>query len=377
MIKMKNMKTDDEYYEYFKKTRNIQDSTLRTYHIAIQEYCQYHQLTLHELLTEAETEEEQGIRWKHRTLKKRLLEYRAYLYQTHAKSTARTRFIRVKAFYHHFDIEIHRLPPITDNTPIKRNKPSDLPSKKELRQTLKICKPVMRPLILFMTSSGCAKKETLSLTIQDYINATEKYHNGGTIKEIIETLEETSDVVPVWEILRHKTHKYYTTFNTPEATHEINLYLKQRKDHLTPESRLFRINETYLVDTFTRLNKALNLGKSGTYNKLRSHTLRKWHASTLMNDGMSRELVNDLQGKNKNITDTAYFYNDETHLLQEYSKHIPALTIMADVEKITIKSKEFLELENKNQELEGSIRDMWHRIESLENITWEDVRKEY
>ena len=377
MIKMKNMKPDEEYYLYFQKTRNIQDSTLRTYKIAVGEYCQYNQSTIHELLTEAEQEEEQGIRWKHRTLKKRLLEYRAYLYNTHASSTAQTRFTRLKAFYKHFDIEIHRLPPITNNTPIPQNKISDLPTKEELRQVLKICKPVMVPLILFMTSSGCAKAETLSLTIGSYINSTKKYHNSNNIYEVIETLQEIENVVPTWEILRHKTHKYYTTFNSPEATHAINVYLLSRKDTLTPQSKLFRIHETYLVDTFTKLNNALNMGKSGTYNKLRSHNLRKWHASTLKNDGMSMDLINDLQGKSKTIVDEAYFYNDKEYLLDEYIKHLPALTINADVQKITVKSREFLELENKNRDLEDNMKNILYRMDQLEQLNWEEAKKEY
>ena len=377
MKKMINMKTNEEYLAYFQKTRNIQNTTLRTYKVAINEYCTYHHATIHELLMEAEEDEENGVRWKHRRLKKRLLEYRAHLYQIHAKTTAQTRFIRVIAFYNHFDIETHRLPLIIDNTPIPQNKAEDLPTKEELRKVLKICSPVMRPLILFMCSSGCAKKETLNLTIQDYIKATEKYHNNESIKEIIETLDQTPNVIPTWEILRQKTHKYYTTFNTPETTTEINTYLKQRKDTLHPESPLFRINESYLIETFINLNNTLQLGKCGTYNKLRSHNLRKWHATTLRKDGLSMEIINDLQGKNKNPIDTAYFYDDETHLLTEYTKHIPVLTIMADVEKITVKSPEFMELENKNNELQQKMDNLTDRLDRFETLTWTDAKNEY
>jgi Phage integrase family. len=58
---------------------------------------------------------------------------------------------------------------------------------------------------------------------------------------------------------------------------------------------------------FERINEELGFGKVGNYNRFRSHMLRKFHASALYNDGMSRDNVNDLQGKAKNKTDDAYF----------------------------------------------------------------------
>lgn len=42
------------------------------------------------------------------------------------------------------------------------------------------------------------------------------------------------------------------------------------------------------------------LGKIGPYNRFRSNMLRKFHVSSLYNDGMSLDDVNDLQGKAKN-----------------------------------------------------------------------------
>ena len=381
------MKTDKELIDYFVKTRNIKKTTKRGYEVYIKEYRDYFSMSMVELLQEAEDEEERGIRWKHRTLKKRLLDYRAYIYNKHAVTTAKNRFVKILAFYRHFDIEIHQLPAYNlRNTEVQ--KPlifEDLLTKDIIRDALDICKPVMKPTILFMASSGCARTETRNLTIQDYIEATQDYHQGGTIYQVIDSLMNYDNVVPTFNILRVKTNKYYTTFCTPETVKAINNYLLSRPEELTPDKQLFKLGESYFAHQFININNQLHLGKVGKHNRFRSHNLRKYNASILMNDGMSRELVNDLQGRAKPKTEQSYFANNKETLKEEYIKHIPALTIMNDVQKVTIKSPEYQlletqnrELQNENQGLKRDVQSLFDRMDQLEKgVTWEDVRKEY
>ena len=92
---------------------------------------------------------------------------------------------------------------------------------------------------------------------------------------------------------------------------------------------------------------------------------------------MNMDLINDLQGKSKNLVDESYFYNDEEHLLEEYIKHIPALTIRKEVHHVTVKSKEFLELENKNRELQNQVDNIFEKLDHLESLSWDDIKKEY
>ena len=83
--------------------------------------------------------------------------------------------------------------------------------------------------------------------------------------------------------------------------------------------------------------------------------LRKFHASALYNDGMSLDKVNDLQGKAKNKTDQSYFMTNPEDLKFEYIKHLPAVTINKEVEKLSIKSPEFIQIENENKELKTEL----------------------
>ena len=93
--------------------------------------------------------------------------------------------------------------------------------------------------------------------------------------------------------------------------------------------------------------------------------LRKFHASALYNDGMSLDNVNDLQGKAKNKTDRAYFMTNPDDLKYEYIKHLPAVTINTDVEKLSVKSPEFLSMERENEKYRQTIDKLTNDIESI------------
>ena len=253
----------------------------------------------------------------------------------------------------------------------------DLPDKEVIRSAVNIANPLMKAVILFMSSSGTARAETLNLTIMDYINATIEYHQSRNIYEAIDRLKEMKDVVPTFNILRLKTNKFYTTYCSPEAVTAINHYLLSRKDPLNPESKLFKIGESQFIIKFEEINDELRLGNVGHYRRFRSHMLRKFHASQLYNDGMSLDKVNDLQGKTKNRTDSAYFMINPEDLKYEYIQHLPCLMIGKEVEKITIKSKEFQELETQNRELKNQMDSILDKINQLENLSWDDARDEY
>ncbi|MCF0225826.1 MAG: site-specific integrase, partial [Methanobrevibacter sp.] len=82
-----NMK-NQELIKEFQNIRRLTQSSINTYNTVFKMYSEYNEKTLYELLEEAEQEEEQGVRWKHRKLKKRLIEFRGYLYDNYLKNSA-------------------------------------------------------------------------------------------------------------------------------------------------------------------------------------------------------------------------------------------------------------------------------------------------
>lgn len=126
-----------------------------------------------------------------------------------------------------------------------------------------------------------------------------------------------------------------------------------QNDNVTNESQLFKTYESYVITYFQIINYRLGLGRVGKYRRFRSHMLRKFHASALYDDGMGIGNVNDLQGKAKNKTDQVYFMTNPYDLKYGNIKHLTAVTINRDVEKLSIKSPEFVQMENENKVLES------------------------
>ena len=337
--------------------RNHSPATKLVYKKAVKKYTEYFSMSLEDLLEEAELEEEQGIRWKKRKLKRRLLEFRQYLIENYTLNTVKTTMTPILSIYKYYEIEIVEIPQINYKS-VKKPEPvtfKDLPDKEVIRQAINVATPEMKAIIYFMASSGCARRETLNLTINNYIDALSDYTKETDIYSIINNWDYDNNIVPTFKVLRQKTGKYYTTYCSPEAVNAINSYLISRKDPLKNESPLFKIEEDYLTVKFININNELGLGKVGSYNRFRSHMLRKFHASALYNDGMTLDKVNDLQGKAKNKTDASYFMTNPEDLKYEYIKHLSAITINQDVEKLSIKSPEFIEIENENKELKTKL----------------------
>lgn len=353
-------------------TFNHSEGTKRAYVYALEKYATFFEMELDELLREAEREESEGIKWKHRKIKFRLLEFRQYLLENYALNTVKSVMINVIKFYKFYDVEIYELPKINEKS-IQKPQPiyfSDLPDKKIIRDALDIANPVMKALILFICSSGCARAECLSLTIQDYIDALSEYipNKNMSIFEVIDLIDDDETIIPTFNIRRKKTNKYYTTYCSPEAVKAINAHILSRTDTVTNESKLFKIAVNYLTVSFEKINDDLGLGKIGPYNRFRSHMLRKFHASALYNDGMSLDDVNDLQGKAKNKTDQAYFMINPEDLKYTYIEHLPAVTISTEVKKLHVKSPEFVKIENEKNELMLELDRLKFDIDSLKSM---------
>ena len=374
----KNMiMNDDEILYEFQHKRRLKNATMKGYKDTVRIYTTFTDLTLEELLDEARNEEKDRIPWIDRTLKRRLEDFRTYLYDTYAKKTAKIHFGRIKTIYLHYYIEIHKLPEIQSEDNEAPITFKDLPTKEILRKALNISEPMIRALILFMVSTGCAKKETRHVTIQDFIDATSEYHNQTEIQDVINTLKDRDDIVPVFHLYRHKTKKWFYTCCTPESTEAIIHYLiilLNNHTTLKPSDRIFDINKDYFNNYFKEINTALGLGKVRKYNRFTSHMLRRYHASTLRDDGLDKDTVNTLQGKGQNPTDEAYFKVNPLKLKEKYVEHMHCLYVDFDIKEI--KPEEVIKLEKENiflrdenkqyKQQQDKFDDLLRRLEILE-----------
>ena len=374
-----NMKTDQELLDDFQKRRNLKPSSMRQYKTILKRYSEYNNMSLIDLLKEAEIEEDDRIPQRRRTLTTRLLGFRNYVTEHYKKNSVRSLMTKTLTLYTTYGLEIPKLPRqseknMNDCPPITFK---DLPDKDIIKASLKVSNPLMTAIILFMSSSGSARTEMLSLSIQDFIDSTQVYHNSNDIYEVLNILKDRDDIVPTFKIKRQKTDKWYYTFCSPEAVTAIVNYLLSIKKPLHNEDQLFQYHEVTVCYKFQEINDELGLGKKGTYNRMRSHMLRKFHASNLKNHGMSKEDINEMQGKGQNLVDEAYFFDDPNILREKYIEHMDAVTINLDVNNIDIKSQEYLELEQKFKEKEAEVKNFESRMDSFEKRLSEIDSKEY
>ena len=325
------MKTDEEILAEIASTRNYADRTIQTYRTVIHSYTEFNNMCLHDLIMEAEKEEENGVRWKHRKLKKRLMDYRQYCYDKHLLSTAKGNLMRVKSIYKYFEIEVHPLPFISEKQ-VSQQVPltyADLPTKDIIRQAIKVSDPLLKAVILFISSSGTGRAETLNITLEDFVNSVQDYTYETDIYKVIRELHTRNDIIPMFKIKRQKINQYYYTFCSPEATTSIIDYLLTRKDILTPNKRLFKIDIKYLSDKLGMINNQLGLGKVAGFNRLRCHMLRKYHATNLANENnsLTNNDIDFLQGRSDSKTRQSYFFTDEKKLKIRYAESMNAVTI--------------------------------------------------
>ena len=347
------------YLEEYINSRGLSESTYKTLKSQLNHYSQHQQMSLEDLIEEADKEEEQGIRWKRRTLKKRLTSYMNYCKETMLLSSAKTYVKAAKGFYTHHEIEIGILPKWNEKNakipePIL---PQDLLTKEIIREAIGMSNPLMKALILFEASSGMTKSEIIRITIKQFLESTYPFHEEKNIQQAVQKmLESGKEIIPAFHMRRQKNNKFFITFCSPEATKEILNYLvirdKRNKKYHRPliqeEDLLFKMSPSYYHTKFVELNNALKLGKKGTFNQFRGHMLRKFHASQLEKEGMSRELINVMQGKSNGSVDDVYFFEDEEMLRNEYIKALDGVLIYTEVKEITKYSPEFQKIEEEN-----------------------------
>ena len=295
--------------------RNIKKNTLKGYVSAIDKYVNFHEKTIDFLIEEAQKDEKNKTLLKNRKIKIRLLSFRNFLFSEGlSNNTIKTYISRIKTFYRHYEIEIPELPTAKYNSEYEINY-LDIPSKEDIKKALEICPLKFQALIFFMASSGTAKAETLSLSVGDFLKSLVEYiDDTNDIYSTLKQLKNKSDIIPTFYIKRQKTNKYYYTFCTNEATQIIIDYLLSRKN-LDKNEKLFPFSDSYVINTFQKINDKMKWGFRGNYRYFRSHSLRKFHASNI---NLPAEYVDMLQGRSKSSIHETYIKTNPQKLKNIY-----------------------------------------------------------
>ncbi|OPY20964.1 MAG: hypothetical protein A4E26_01739 [Methanobacterium sp. PtaU1.Bin097] len=336
------VKEDVKLIQEFRETRNLKKASINGYLSAIKPYLELNQMSLTELLQEAEAEEKEMIPLKKRKVKQHLIKYRSYCITHMSSGTAHSYYMKIRSIYNHFEVQLPTLPRVTYKQDYVINY-EDLPTREHIQDALKISEIGVQAIILFMATSGTAKAEALSLTLRDFINATKEYHQGAELSGILDELDGKNDIVPTWYLKRIKTDKYYYTFNHPEATQKIIEYLKTR-DYKSLDEKVFPFLPSLVLDRFQKINDHFGWGRKGKYRFFRAHTLRKYHASNI---GLPADQIDALQGRSKNVVHETYIKPNPVELKKIYMGAMHRVAILREGE-----SMDGVELLKKKEEIE-------------------------
>lgn len=360
----------DKLQQFFNE-RNSSKSTQSHYKAAIKLYEYLNKKTFTELLAEADYEEEEGVRWKNRKIRQRLIDFRNLVFSSKSEGTAKLYLNDVKTVYRHFEIELQSLPIFKSQDIDKTYEMDfdDLITKKELIDAYYEANNVTKCILLFAISSGYSKIDMLNLTIADFIKACKNYINSDELSEQLVELKNQEEVIPCFKDSRQKTGKKFITFCSPEAVEHICQYLIGRdaqirknyeeadeeeqevlNDKLYADAPLFDISESHLNYTFRRINNKLGFGKVSKYSKFRCHVLRKYQASTLLNIENIQwtiEEIDTLQGRSKDKTHRAYFHDDSEKLWKKYYDSVDELMLFKSIHVINEEEFEKVKAENR------------------------------
>ena len=323
------------YFEEFCEERNIKEETIRQYKGTLNKYSQYYDMSIDDLIDEAIDEENEGIDKRRRSIKTRLLQFRTYLV-TEANLKPRTiqkHMSNLYAFYHHFDIELPKLPKIKfDEEEMVQTTYFDLPTREQIGMAVELAGIRVGSLILFMASSGTGRTECANMTIGDFINACTGFYTAETLPEIIEELANSIEpIVPTFYLWRQKTSKKYYTFCTPETTNAIVEWLQLRlkineedETELSMEDSLWDLSQRQITYHISNINDELGFGFKGSYRFLRPHSIRKFNASNI---GLSEDKIDLLQGRSRDKIHETYIKTNPEELKQIYMNVMDNVTI--------------------------------------------------
>jgi integrase len=285
-----------------------------------------------------------------------------------APLTVKGRMTVISSFYKSNNIDLPVIPrSINKAKPQKKRRA--IPTKEDLQYVLDFCDPLERALLLVGVSSGLAINEISELTVGDFLDGYD---------------EETG--VTTLNLIRKKVNYEFTTFLSREASKAVKAYLDWRgregvnTDHLmkqrvtTKEGYLFisravpdeflkikkekdkeklrQLDVQSIMGIYRRLSEEANKSAPyGEWNLLRSHNMRRFFNSQLLNANASVFFVDFCMGHTLDAVHDGYFRCKPDELKKTYLQYEPYITIQKEVD--ISESPEYLRIKQENQILQG------------------------
>lgn len=373
--------------------KNLSESTQNLYSLGLKQYCKLTEMTLEELLDEAEDEEENIPRLRKRKIDSYLPRFKKSLEARKlAPQTIKVYVSAVKTFYKYYKITIPEVSTDVSEICLEKNE-GRLLTKEEIQKMVEIAPIRDKTMIYLMAMTGMAQAEVRSLTIKKFLDAASDALDKKiqTVEDLFENEKELNEVVLSLLITREKVKYRYHSFIPPEVSKNIIYYLKERSYGRNEKIRITDVRKELFVtnsgekltksgvsSNFNRIGKKLGFTASekGAYGFWRSHGLRKYFISTIINNTGDHILADYLVGHKIDKVKQAYWKADPDKLKAKYLEVVEYLSI-DEIKFKVFESEEFKKLSsdlNESKKESQNLRDEFRKIIFL-NLEIDQVKE--
>ncbi|AEG18702.1 tyrosine-type recombinase/integrase [Methanobacterium paludis] len=369
---------NDPLMQRLELRKQLRKNTVSSYVTAFMPYCELTKKTPSELRSEAYKEQVTIPDKMDRSINTYLFRYYKFLKEERGleDSTIRTMMSRIRAFYNEFDIDLPK------NIRMKKKKTrreSESLSIDHVREAILSTNSwKFKAVIALAASSGLRSGDIRHFTIQDFIDATEEYHDERDINNVISTLEKRR-VIPCWELYSEKTSEHTITFSSPESVEYTLKYLKTRND-LSNDSILYTnkfgglYSKSGFIQIFKSANSNLDYGyiEGNEYSFFHAHNLRSFFSTTLNKAGVPYAIYKKMMGQALGGSDPAYIHIDKKTCKNEYLRVVKDLSIHK-VEVYDFKTKEYEEFLKEKEQMIKEREENNKRLDKMQHAM--DVMK--
>jgi integrase len=395
------LKGNAEIKKWFSRI-NASVNTRQSYLQAMQAYTEMTGKKPEELILEAEVRA--GRLMRERALLVYLPQFRDLLESRElAPLTIKSRMAGICSFYKCNNIELPVLPK-NMNRARPQKKRRDIPAKEQIQAVLKFCDPLERALILVGASSGLAATEISNLKVGDFKKGYDE-KTKITVLHVTRTKEEdyefhtclspeATTAIEIYLAYRDRTLETEDTTRTEQlekqriTSDEGYLFIvravpdkyltfqekgKSKKENIKIREEMRKLNVPGIMGIYRRLSERAEMtAPLGDWNILRSHNLRRFFNTTLLNAGASIFLVDYAMGHALDSTHDGYYRNDPQKLREHYSEYVHLLTINKETDKELmqkyeeeVKKAKALEIDVVNMAIERTeLQDLHDQLEA-------------
>lgn len=372
----------------------LSSKTQDGYKTAINKYEQFHGMSIDQLVEEALDEQTKGVASHLLSVIDRIESFQESLIEENLCHGSIMGYVgKIKKIYKKNRVVL----PYLETPDPKRTRRreyieyKDILTKEEIKLALSYMRLPAKARAYTMIQGGLSNEECEHLTTRSFIDETYKYHKCTNDMDALHWLaNENNPIIWVTKLIRQKTQKPYYAIIGAEAVNHIasaKLYEKDlpHNNGQIPD-KLLDITKDSFMDVCRRINKKLGWGLLAEESKLRSHNLRRFHATRINGSVLSYEehsklsyqQIDEMQGRGKTNVQDTYIKSNPLEQKLLYAKVMNNLSLDHEYEFEIINNDVVIYLKNQieenkklrkiNSQLEKELAQRTRASKEMENL---------